>query len=62
MNLQSLFKTNIRIDVLWVVRKWKAWRMSKEIRADVTIQTKQLSEHVQRLIEKAERRNGYINR
>jgi len=47
---------------LWLIRKWKAWRRSKLSQADAIKKLKEIDEHVHKLIEKRERRNGRINR
>ena len=62
MKRRSLLRTLYKVDVLWLIRKWKAWRRSKLSQADAIKKLKEIDEHVHKLIEKRERRNGRINR
>ena len=62
MRLKDLARTIYKVDVLWLIRKWKEWKMSRKTQEESIKHTKELSEHVQKLIDKAERRNGRINK
>ena len=62
MKLKDPLRTIYKVDVLWLIRKWKQWRMSRKTQEESIKQTKELNEHVQKLINKAERRNGRINK